>query len=112
MGSAIASTVKNVSQLLVLSQDEVGSIVGTSARTVARWSAGEAEPQRASRERLLELFFVAGQVAKVLKPEAANLWMFSPNELLGADTPAERIRSGNFRSVLALIEALADGVFV
>jgi hypothetical protein len=112
MGAAIASTVKNISDLLVLSQDEVGSIVGTSARTVARWSAGQAEPQPPARGRLLELLFVGEQVAKVLRPEAANLWMFAPNELLGADTPADRIRQGDFRSVLALIEALADGVFV
>ncbi len=112
MGSAIASKVKDVGHLLLLSQDDVASIIGTSARTVARWSAGEAEPQRSARERLLELVFVGQQVSKVLNPEAANLWIFSPNELLGADTPAERIRSGDFRSVVALIEALADGVVI
>lgn len=112
MGAAIASKVKDISQLLLLSQDEVGSIVGTSARTVARWSAGDAEPQRTARDRLFELVFIGEQISKVLNPEAANLWIFSPNELLGADTPAERIRSGDFRSVLALIEALADGVVV
>lgn len=112
MGAALASKVKDLSQLLLLSQDEVGSIVGTSARTIARWSAGAAEPQRTARDRLFELVFVGEQVSKVLNPEAANLWIFSPNELLGADTPAERIRSGDFRSVVALIEALADGVVV
>jgi hypothetical protein len=112
LASAIASKVKSVSQLLLLSQEDLGSIVGASPRTVARWSSGQAEPHRAARERLLELVFVGEQVSKVLKPEAANLWIFSPNELLGADTPAERIRAGDFRSVLALIEALADGVVV
>ncbi len=112
MTAAIASKVRYLSDLLQLSQDEVGSIVGSSARTVARWSAGDAEPQRQARERLLQLVFVGEQVSKVLKPEHANLWIFSPNGMLGADTPAERIRKGDFRSVLALIEALADGVVV
>ncbi|MGH2633473.1 MAG: antitoxin Xre-like helix-turn-helix domain-containing protein [Tepidiformaceae bacterium] len=112
MGSALASKVRDISQRLQLSQEDMGSIVGTSARTIARWSAGEAEPQRSARDRLTELVFVGEQVSRVLNPEAANWWIFSPNELLGADTPAERIRAGDFRSVLALIEALADGVVV
>lgn len=110
--AAISSTVKNISHLLLLSQEEVGSIVGTSARTVSRWSTGEVEPQRSARDRLLELVYVGEHVSKVLEPESVNLWLFSPNELLAADTPAERIRKGDFRSVLALIEAPADGVVV
>ena len=112
MSAAISSTVKNISHLLLLSQEEVGSIVGTSARTVSRWTSGQVEPQRSARDRLLELVFVGEQVSRVLEPGSVNLWLFSPNELLGADTPAERIRAGDFRSVLALIEALADGVVV
>lgn len=116
MASAIASTiatkVKDVSGKLALSQAELGEIVGTSARTVARWSSGKAEPQREAKTRLLELVFVGERLAGILKPEAANVWIFSPNGLLNADTPAERIRAGDFRTVLALIEALADGVVV
>jgi transcriptional regulator with XRE-family HTH domain len=112
LNSALASKVRSISQLLLLSQEDVGSIVGTSARTVARWSSGASEPQRTARDRLSELVFIGEQVSRVLKPEAANWWIFAPNELLGADTPAERIRAGDFRSVLALIEALADGVVV
>jgi hypothetical protein len=38
------------------------------------------------------------------------LWIFSPNQLLSGDTPAERITTGDFKTVLALIDALAEGV--
>jgi hypothetical protein len=48
----------------------------------------------------------------VLRPEDANLWIFSPNELLDGDSPAERIERGDFKSVLAVIEALAEGVII
>lgn len=48
----------------------------------------------------------------MLDSEHANLWILSPNRLLDGDTPASRIQNGNFKSVAALIEALADGVVV
>lgn len=112
MSAAIAAKVRELSQSLEMTQEDVGNIVGSSARTVGRWYAGVAVPQRDSRQRLLELAYVAGELAKVLRPEDANLWFFSPNVLLEHDTPADRIRKGDYKSVLALIEALADGVVV
>jgi hypothetical protein len=36
--------------------------------------------------------------------------MFTPNRALGHDTPADRIKDGDYRAVLSLIEAIADGV--
>jgi hypothetical protein len=47
-----------------------------------------------------------------LTQEEANVWMFTPNRLLGRDTPAERIEAGAYKDVLHLIEAVADGVVV
>jgi len=63
-----------------------------------------------TRQRLLELVYVGEQLSRVLRPEDANLWIFSRNPLLDGDTPAERIERGDFRAVLAVIEALAEGV--
>jgi hypothetical protein len=37
---------------------------------------------------------------------------FYPNRLLRHDSPAARIREGDFRSVLAVLDALADGIVV
>ena len=112
MSTAIASKVKSVSEALALTQGEVGAIVGSSSRTVGRWYTGETVPHREARKRLLELAYVAEELAKVLRPEDANLWIFSPNVLLEHDVPADRIKSGDYKTVLALIEALADGVAV
>ena len=79
---------------------------------MSRWAAGEAAPQKNAKQRLLELGYIGEQLFKVMKPEDANLWLFSPNRLLKGETPAELIRRGEFRRVLALIEALSEGVVV
>ncbi|MDQ6949815.1 MAG: MbcA/ParS/Xre antitoxin family protein [Actinomycetota bacterium] len=112
MARALATKVSELTSTLNLSQEEMGLIVGATSRSVARWVSGEAMPQRLSKQRIIELAYVAEALGEVIKGEDANLWMFSPNKMLNHDTPAERIQSGDYRSVLAVIEALADGVVV
>lgn len=108
----IASKVNSIAESLSLSQEDLAAIVGSSARTVSRWASGDTTPQRLPKERLLQLDAVAEVLGGVLRPEAANIWLSSPNRLLDWDTPAERISRGGFRDVLALIEALAEGIVV
>lgn len=59
---------------------------------------------------MVELAYVAAAVAEVLPPEDVDVWMFTPSRALDHETPADRIRNGDFRSVLALIDSMADGV--
>lgn len=110
--TALAHKVTGIIDQLGLTQEEVGSIVDASARSVARWSSGDVVPQRLNKTRLLELAYVAEAVAEILPASQANLWMFTPSRLLGHDTPADRIQSGRYRDVLDLIEAIADGIVV
>jgi transcriptional regulator with XRE-family HTH domain len=95
-----------------LSRQEVGQIVGTDGRTVARWASGATSPQTINRDRLLQLHYVAFEAANVFKPDAINIWIFSPNRMLGGDSPADCIRDGRYKDVLAVLEALQDGVSV
>jgi len=99
-----------LSKTLALTQEDVGKLLKASPRAVSRWRTGESKPQKMTRQRLLELVYVGEQLSRVLRPEDANLWIFSRNPLLDGDTPAERIERGDFRAVLAVIEALAEGV--
>ena len=69
-------------------------------------------PQRLNKQRLLELAYVAEAVSEVLPSDRANVWIFTPNRLLDHDTPAKRIHAGQYRDVLNLIEAIAEGVIV
>ena len=109
---ALARKVTGLISTLGLTQAEIGSIVDASARSVSRWSSGEVVPQRLNKQRLVELAYVAEALAQVLPAEHANLWIFTPNRLLGHETPAERIRGGGYKDVLDLIDAIADGVVV
>lgn len=108
--AAISSRVRQLEGTAELTHQNVAAIVGTTARTVSRWGTGQSIPQREARQRLLELAYVVEELAKVIEPGERNLWLFSPNRLLNHDTPTERISSGDYRSVIALIEALADGI--
>lgn len=110
MSSAIAERVHDISDRLRLTQEELGELVGANARSVARWSAGTAKPQRDARTRLLELHYVAEQASEVVHPEDINLWLFTPNRMLDGDRPADRIADGRYRDVLGLLDALSEGV--
>ena len=112
MTTALAAKLATITDTTHLTHDEIGTIVDASARSVSRWTSGTAEPQRAARQRVLELAYVAEELEGVLRADDANLWIMSPNRLLDGDSPAERIARGDFRSVVALIEALADGIVV
>ena len=91
---------------------EVGDIVDASARSVARWTSGQVVPQRLNKQRLIELAYVADALAEVLPRDQANVWMFSPNRLLAHAKPADLVRDGEYQRVLALIDAMAEGIFV
>lgn len=108
---ALAEKVSVAIEALGLTDEEVGSIVEASGRSVARWTAGEVVPQRLNKERLLELAYVADALAEVLPREHANMWLFTPHRRLNHEKPADLIREGRYREVLNLIEAMADGVF-
>jgi hypothetical protein len=112
MATALSRKLQDITDAFDLSNEEVGYLVGTSARSVSRWSSGEVTPHRPTQYRLLELAFVAEAIGKVLRPEYARVWLYQPNPYLDGDTPAQRISSGEFRSVLGLIKALDDGVFM
>ena len=110
--NALASTVSSAIERLGLTYEEVGDIVDASARSVARWTSGQVVPQRLNKQRLIELAYVADALAEVLPRDQANVWMFSPNRLLAHAKPADLVRDGEYQRVLALIDAMAQGIFV
>ena len=112
MSTAIASRVRVLSEQLSLTQGELGNLLNTSQRTVSRWASGSGSPPPEPKQHLLELAYVGEQLARVMKPDDANLWIFAPNRLLNGESPAELIRRHDFRKVLALVQALGEGVVV
>lgn len=108
--NALAERVIGLTERSGLTQAEVGRIVDASERSVSRWLRGEVVPQSLNKQRLIELAYVAESLAEVLPRESANLWLFTPNRLLRHQAPAELIKTGEYRDVLNLIDAIADGI--
>jgi putative toxin-antitoxin system antitoxin component (TIGR02293 family) len=95
-----------------LDQVDIARLLGTNPRTVARWLNDQSEPRPEARRRLLEVVAVLEHLSGVLKPQAAHDWLFSPNGMLEHHKPIDLLAEGRFRRVLAMIDALAEGVFV
>jgi putative toxin-antitoxin system antitoxin component (TIGR02293 family) len=89
---------------------DIAQVLETTPRSVARWQQGDAQPRRESVDRLLELKVVLDLASHVLRPESAELWLRSPIPDLDYDKPLDLIRRGEFRRVIACLQALAEGV--
>ena len=95
-----------------LSRDDIARVAGTTSRSVARWARGESDPRGSSRDRLLEMAAVVTELSNVLTPDAAHVWLFTPNPFLQFDRPIDLLAAGEYRRVLGVVSALADGVFI
>lgn len=106
------STAVLVDDLLVgdiVDQADVARVTGTTPRSVARWLDGAA-PRRPAEERLLELKAVVDLLRRVLRDDGARLWIRSPSPDLGYHKPLDLIADGEYRRVIGVILAIAEGV--
>jgi putative toxin-antitoxin system antitoxin component (TIGR02293 family) len=108
----LAERLESASEGVGFDQADFARVLETSPRTVSRWLHRETAPRAEARERLLEILYVFDQLSRVLKPEAAHDWLLTPNEMLGHDKPVDLLAAGEYRRVLGVVEALAEGVFV
>lgn len=110
--STVAPRLESIIRQSELDYVDVARILETNARTVARWVNSDTEPRWEVRERLLEFFAVMERLQQVIRPRAAHDWLYTPNPTLDNEKPVELLRRGEFRRVLAIIDALGEGVFV
>jgi transcriptional regulator with XRE-family HTH domain len=110
--TTLADRLRGAAQKTDLDQADLAGLVGTNPRTVARWLAEQSEPRTDARRRLLEVLAVLEALSAVLKPQAAHDWLYSPNALIAHQKPVELLEAGDWRTVLGMIDALAEGIFV
>lgn len=108
----LAERLESAGEGVGFDQSDFARVLETSPRTVSRWLHRETAPRAEARERLLEVLYVFDQLSRVLKPEAAHDWLLTPNEMLSHDKPIDLLTAGEYRRVLGVVEALAEGVFV
>ena len=94
----------------VVDTADVARVSDTNPRSVTRWKAEAAVPRRKAEERLLELRAVVDLARRVMRDNAARLWLRSPNPDLGYEKPLDLITQGRYQRVIDLLLALAEGV--
>lgn len=94
----------------VIDSADVARVSGRDARSVSRWQAGQVEPRRESEERLLELKAVVDLVRRVMRDDAAHLWLRAPNPDLAYQKPLDLIAAGEYQRVVEMLLAIAEGV--
>ncbi len=94
----------------VVDTADVARVSNTNPRSVTRWRADGAAPRREAEERLLELRAIVNLTRRVMRNDAARMWLRSPNSDLGYDKPLDIVASGGYQRVIDLLLALAEGV--
>lgn len=112
MATDLADRLEHASESVELDQGDLARVLDTNPRTIGRWLHRQSSPRPDSRERVLELLAVLEQLSGVLQARGAHDWLFSPNPLLDHYKPVDLLRDGEYRKVLGVIDAMAEGVFV
>ena len=108
--ASLAALLDRLYETEVIDTADVARVSGAHARSVNRWHSEQAEPRRDSEERLLELKAVVDLLRRVLRDDAARLWVRSPNPDLEYEKPLDLVASGQYQRVIDLLLALAEGV--
>jgi transcriptional regulator with XRE-family HTH domain len=88
---------------------EIAAATGVSERQVQHWSAGSSRPREASRDRLVDIHYLAQELVDVYRPEGVEIWLHARNRSLGGDRPIDLLARGEFQAVLAAVERLKAG---
>ena len=92
-----------------VSSAELAELVGVGERQVQHWAAGSSRPSAASREHLVDIYYVVDQLEEIYKPEGIEIWLHSRNRLFAGQRPIEILRRGEFGRVIDAVESLTHG---
>jgi uncharacterized protein (DUF2384 family) len=109
--SAVAERLRFITSKTGVRDREVAELLGTTPQTVYRWRKAQADPQSAHLRRIVDLAFVAEELAELYAPDEARLWLYSRNRQLGGRRPLDLISEGDMETVLQLIAMLKDGAY-
>ncbi len=109
----VRKAVRWAGETLELTNQEVGTALGASARSVVRWREGENRPSAShvlAAERLLEL---AHSLDAVFGSDMERLhaWLHEPLPALSGRTPLRTIINGHTDKLLTVLANVDSGVF-
>ena len=107
-----AQRVKRIVGTGYLDSTAIARVLDKSPKTVLRWLRGGVAPRWESEQRLRELEAVLERLGGIVEPAAAHEWLFTPVPMLEYRLPADLVRGGEYRRVIAAIDAIGEGAFV
>jgi len=110
--SAVARKLDSICTKGAMKHIDVANLLGTRPETVSRWNQGKAYPHSNTEKTLLELEFIIDQLSEFYEPNEARQWIYSPQKLLGGDSPAELIQDGRIDDVRRLVNQIRDAVYL
>jgi len=90
---------------------KLAGVLGVSKSQPTRWRKGEELPGPEATTRLLALAAVLRRALTLWEPEAAVIWMESPNAFLEGARPVDVAVTRGASEALAALEAEAQGAF-
>jgi transcriptional regulator with XRE-family HTH domain len=112
MSNAIAEKITSIQKFVNITGREVAQLLGTTPETISRWRSGTSEPHPKTRDSLLQLEWLAGQLAELYPPQEAHFWLFSRHKLLNGERPVDLIQRCEVERILQIIAQLKDGAYV
>jgi hypothetical protein len=109
--SAVAQRLAAITSSTGVREREMAELLGTTPQTIHRWRKAQADPQSLHLRRILDLAFVAEELAEIYDPDEARVWLYSRNRLLDGQRPVDLISKGDIDPVLQVIAILKDGAY-
>jgi uncharacterized protein (DUF2384 family) len=109
--SAVAQRLQFISSTTKVREHEMAELLGTTPQSVHRWRKDQADPQSAHLRRIVDLAFVAEELAELYQPDEARLWLYARHRLLDGQRPVDLIARGEIDPVLQVIALLKDSAY-
>jgi hypothetical protein len=109
---SVTASIANIAQYLqeVLGPKLTAHLAGKSnARTVATWASGTNKPQADAEARLRLTYQVVHLIQGDESLHVVRAWLIGLNPQLDDEAPANAIREGRFKEVLAAARAFTAG---
>jgi hypothetical protein len=107
-GFSYPSLVQELRAVGVPSAD-IAKATGVKERQVQHWAAGSSKPRDETRDRLVDVHYIARQLGEVYAPEGVEIWLHARNRWLDGARPIDLLEAGDFQPVIHAVDRLISG---
>ena len=88
---------------------DIAKATGVKERQVQHWAAGSSKPRDETRDRLVDVYYIARQLSDVYMPDGVEIWLHARNRWVGGSRPIDLLEAGDFAPVVQAVERLTSG---